>query len=85
MVDGNVTLSDILVFCTGADVVPYGGFEKDPTISFDHDKLEAYQQGWFWANTCAMELTLPTKSENYISFRTSLIAVIENTQFFDAQ
>ena len=50
-----VTLAKILMFATGAEQVPPGGFPHPPTINFNSENHYAT------ASTCTLILTLPTK------------------------
>ena len=57
-------LSDILVFFTGADRIPPGGFSKkspyEPKLKFLHDDDEPLAT----ASTCDLILRLPVKYHN---------------------
>ncbi|KAF5278245.1 hypothetical protein FQR65_LT15734 [Abscondita terminalis] len=61
--DDQTTLKDILVFSTGADTIPPLGFEQDPTLCF------LYDDSLFpTANTCGLQLRLPTCHKTYDDF-----------------
>ena len=51
----NITFSDILMFATGTDDVPPGGFDIQPTLEFDMSS-----QRYPSANTCSCTLRIPT-------------------------
>ena len=58
------TTYDIIIF-TGSDRVPPTGFHK---VILNFSSTSPYPL----ASTCALELTLPTKYEEYIDFKKSL-------------
>ncbi len=65
-----VSLEDILSFCTGISAVPVGGFENTPSITFLHGE----EHGLATASTCSLQLRLPTKyTENQELFEERLI------------
>ena len=51
-----VLLEDILIFCTGTDRIPPGGFSSTPKIQFIHDFGETLAT----ASTCDLTLRTPT-------------------------
>lgn len=51
----DVTLEDILQFCTGTSKVPPGGFHQKPVITFIHSSASVAN-----ASTCDLILRLPT-------------------------
>ena len=55
----------ILVFFTGADSIPPGGYDN-VIMSFNKDNP------YPTASTCGLELTLPTKHQEYNDFKKSL-------------
>ena len=61
----NVTLQMVLAFFTGSDFLPPLGL-PDATLSFN--SRNAYP----CASTCAIELTLPTKSQEYSKFKMNI-------------
>ncbi len=59
-----VTLSLVLSFFSGSEVIPPQGFPNKPTLNFNAD------DPFPTASTCAIELTLPTKySDGYSNFK----------------
>lgn len=78
ILDGDcITLEDILVFTTGADKIPPLGFDVQPKISFLHnDSL------YPTANTCGLELFLPTKHKTYGEFKQHVLFGISNCKDF---
>ena len=60
-----VSLRTVLAFFTGADSVPPLGY-KSAVINFDHTNQ------YPTASTCAIQLTLPTKYQDYKQFKKEL-------------
>ena len=58
-----VTLEDLLVFCTGAKSEPPLGFPDQPKLTFVEGKLVT-------ASTCALVTRLPLGHSNYEQFKT---------------
>ena len=81
--DHDITLADVLAFCTGYDKVPLNGWTLSPKILFDHEKAE-YQKGYFYVSTCTLELTLPTTHTTYANFKSALLQCVKLTTHFDA-
>jgi hypothetical protein len=70
-------VSDVLVFFTGADVVPPMGFEKKPKVTFLPEDATLCT-----ASTCDLQLRLPTRYRTYKSFRAAiLMSIIDNNGF----
>ncbi len=57
-----VSLSDVLVFFTGADSIPPTGYETATLNLNDTNHFPT-------ASTCAVQLTLPTKYHDYNDFK----------------
>ncbi|KAF5276798.1 hypothetical protein FQR65_LT16177 [Abscondita terminalis] len=75
--DSVITLSEILIFATGADEIPMLGFDINPKILFLHnDKL--YPE----ANTCALQIQLPTSHLDYSKFKNNISFGISNSKCF---
>lgn len=74
----SITLTDILIFATGADRVPPLGFPVKPKISFLHGDQSIYPK----ANTCGLELKLPVVHKNYEEFTEALSFGIGNCNSF---
>ncbi len=55
---------DILIFCTGTDKIPSGGFHLTPTVSFLHDDQDTLAT----ASTCDLSLWLPVIYDDQIAF-----------------
>ena len=55
----------ILAFFTGADSIPPVGYDR-VTLSFNH------QNPYPTASTCGLELTLPTKYDEYNEFKRNM-------------
>ncbi|OWF45467.1 G2/M phase-specific E3 ubiquitin-protein ligase [Mizuhopecten yessoensis] len=72
--DDELSLKDLLVFATGADVVPPLGFQPEPSLEFAEGLYPL-------ANTCAMVLRLPT-IDNYQNFKANMIFGIANAPAF---
>ncbi len=59
--DMQVRLEDILLFCTGANAIPIGGFQTQPKVEFVHDTCRTLVT----ASTCEMVMwRLPTVFSN---------------------
>ena len=73
----NCTISDVLVFFTGADNVPPQGFDTQPKIDFlyNSDTLPI-------ASTCDLILRLPTIHNNLESFADSFHRAIKGCPLF---
>ena len=54
-----LTLEEILVFCTGIDRIPIGGFHTKPAIKFSNNN-----EVLATASTCELVLRLPTIHAN---------------------
>lgn len=78
-----LTLANLLVFGTGADVVPPLGFDPPPSIEFLHyqKELDSYQAPYPKANTCSMVLRLPIV-DSYDQFKQNMVFGIRNSQGF---
>ncbi|KAF5282381.1 hypothetical protein FQR65_LT14317 [Abscondita terminalis] len=74
----NCSLEDILIFATGADAIPSLGFGKKLEIHFLHDTNMKYPK----ANTCGLELHLPTCYTNYEDFKNNMDFGIGNSKEF---
>lgn len=61
-----MTLSEILIFSTGADEERPLGYSHNPVLNFNNDNY------YPTASTCAIQLTLPTRFCDYPSFKSSL-------------
>ena len=78
-IDGNskITLSDVLIFATGASRIPPMGFCPEPSLSFwEHARPKA--------NTCANVLYLPTATEveNFNKFQEMMEEAVMNSPSF---
>ena len=73
------SLSDLLVFVSGADRIPPLGYERAPSVVFDH-----YQDRIFpTASTCDVQLRLPIVHEgNYQKFREAMIMALKDHDGF---
>lgn len=71
-------MSDILVFATGADSEPPLGFPVKPKILFLHDNKSKFPT----ANTCALQLKLPTLHMQYDDFKLNMNFGIGNAKSF---
>ena len=70
-------VSDVLVFCTGADRIPPLGFGTNPKIVFLRDGKFAT------ASTCAVELRLPTiHGENLQAFMECMVMSLKGNDGF---
>ena len=77
--DGDVdcSLEDILIFFSGASQVPPLGFEKHPTLTFNHYGRLAT------AFTCDVQLRIPTiHGRSYANFREALILSVKGHDGF---
>lgn len=63
---GHVTLEKVLYFFTGTEIVPVTGFDDVPVLNFSHSNK------YPTASTCAIELTLPARCDNYPSFKQNM-------------
>ena len=63
----SVSLGQVLNFFSGAYTIPPCGYPgKKPTLKFNEDDV------FPTASTCAIHLTLPTKYEDYETFKSKL-------------
>jgi len=65
-------LEDILVFVTGADLIPPMGFDRAPEIFFSHIP----QLNLAVASTCSPSITLPTCHDSYKDFKDAMVESI---------
>lgn len=65
-------LEDILVFVTGADLIPPMGFDRAPEIFFCHTP----QLKLAVASTCSPSITLPTCHDSYKDFKDAMVESI---------
>lgn len=72
------SLKDILIFVTGADVIPGTGFHKRIEINFIHDDYISFSK----ADTCSLELHLPTCHSSYDKFKENMDFGIGNCNDF---
>ncbi|KAB0805056.1 hypothetical protein PPYR_02026 [Photinus pyralis] len=75
----SVTLTDVLIFATGADVLPPLGFPVKPTIQFLHGEDS---RSFPMANTCGLEFKLPTCHSTYEQFKENMNFAIGNCKSF---
>ncbi|XP_031328077.1 G2/M phase-specific E3 ubiquitin-protein ligase-like [Photinus pyralis] len=73
-----VTLKDVIIFITAAETVPPLGFSIAPKITFLHDDATLYPK----ANTCALEISLPTCHSSYDKFKQHMAFGIGNCKDF---
>ena len=76
--EAGVSLSDFLVFFTGAESVPFTGFH-------DHFKAEflfGEDQKWFTSSTCDLVLRIPTCHKAYEEFEEYLACSIKGSTNF---
>ena len=68
----DLTLGQVLAFCTGADVVPPLGFRVRPSIEFAHCPPIPGLKHFPTANTCGFVLNLPVVNtyETFVSVMT---------------
>ncbi|XP_031327303.1 G2/M phase-specific E3 ubiquitin-protein ligase-like [Photinus pyralis] len=76
--NSNCSLEELLVFVTGADTVPALGFGTKIYIRFQHDDKMMYPK----ANTCGLELYLPTCHTNFDDFKYHMDFGIGNSKDF---
>ena len=69
------SLSDVLVFGTGASSPPPLGYEKNPELSFVNGDFPK-------ANTCAGTLYIPLDHEEYDVFKEKMDVAMLNTPCF---
>ena len=75
-VDPDHLTLEVVIFFSGSDVIPPLGFSPSPSISFNKDAL--YPSSF----TCSMNLILPTKHNDYDTFkRFATFAFQENGGF----
>jgi len=65
-------LEDILVFVTGADLIPPMGFDRAPEIFFYHTS----QLKLAVASTWSPSITLPTCHDSYKNFKDAMVESI---------
>lgn len=75
--EAEISLNDLIIFATGADVIPPLGFPWKPKLSFLHDAC-LYPKG----NTCGLELHLPTIHKHYGHFKDHMDFGIGNSKDF---
>ena len=81
-----VSLSDLLVFATGASEIPSIGFDEHPALVFMHDPEEG-EHGPFVSpypvtSTCAKTLKLPVMHTTYEGFKSHMLYGIINAWGF---
>jgi len=75
--DVECTLEDILIFCTGADSIPLGGFHKKIELSFlNNGKILPT------SSTCFLKLKLPTCHNSNEHFNEKMILGIRGSSCF---
>ena len=68
----DITLDNILVFFSGTDKVPPLGFTPDPALAFNSD-------AWYpTASTCSLTLFLPTRYNDYQTFKSRLTVAFKD-------
>jgi len=73
------TLEHVLIFCTGADLVPLGGFGKKIDLKFlNNDSDKALPT----SSTCFLKLNIPTCHRNNEVFNAKMIFGIRNSSLF---
>lgn len=72
------TVADILIFSSGTDKVPPIGFEKQPSIFFLHGSTNIFAT----SSTCDIHLRLPTKHQDYKSFREAMVMSLKDNDGF---
>jgi len=71
------TLEDVLIFCTGSDSIPVGGFDKKiETIFLDDDKVLPT------SSTCFLELRIPTCHQTNETFNEKMIEGFKGSPYF---
>ncbi|KAB0803118.1 hypothetical protein PPYR_00088 [Photinus pyralis] len=75
---GKVSVTDVMVFATGADHIPPLGFRTKPQIEFLHGDSSIYPK----ANTCSLTLQLPVAHTKYEEFTNALNFSIANCNSF---
>lgn len=73
------TISDVLVFLSGADQVPPLGFIPSPKVSFLHSPTSKFST----ASTCDICLRLPTcHGEDYQAFKEAMVSSLKDNDGF---
>ncbi len=81
---GEVTLKNLLIFCTGADEIPALGFRPDPSLTFVHpEEVPHHLLGMPLASTCSLQLKLPIVKE-FDTFKQNMLSAIEMVSTFTA-
>ena len=75
--DVSCTLEDVLIFCTGANAVPVGGFHKKIDLKFlrDDNILPV-------SSTCFLYLKLPTCHHTNEAFNSTMTLGFRGSAFF---
>ena len=77
LTDVACTLKDVLIFCTGANAVPVGGFHKKIDLKFlRDDKILPV------SSTCFLYLKLPTCHHTYEAFNSTMTLGFRGSAFF---
>lgn len=73
------SVEDVLIFFTGAAKIPPLGFEKVPSITFQHCPTAKFAT----SSTCDPELRLPTRhGDDVVAFREAMImSLMDNDGF----
>lgn len=69
-------MEDVLVFFSGSSCIPPLGFDKQPTISFNHDGTLAT------ASTCDLQLRLPVVHDSYEKFKEAMLLSLKGHDGF---
>ncbi len=76
-VDGECSIEDLLIFCSGASQIPPSGFDGYPSITFEREGILAT------ASTCALQLRLPVShGDRYIDFKEAMILSLKENDGF---
>ena len=80
-----LTYSDLLFFSTGIERTPPGGFPagEQPSLGFLHGTPTNNRFNYSLlpkANTCLMQLLLPTLHPSYDKFEEAMVMGVKNTQ-----
>ena len=74
----DVSLSSLLMFWTGADAVPPGGFDRPLTVAF-FTREEGEERRLPSSSTCGLVLMLPRGMSDPDKFKEDIVFALKNT------
>lgn len=71
-------LKHVMIFFSGADAEPPGGFSQQPSLAFSQSSM------YPTASTCTLELTIPACYEKYNEFKQAILTGLLSNDGFGA-